>query len=396
MFLKVLIAFILGIAFGGFFPEYTGFCEIISTIFIRSIKLVIVPIIFFSLIAGMCSHADDKSRVSKLFAKAIIYFEIMSILAILITFGFMLLFKPGQGVDTHAFPDADISRFVAKAQGATFKDFLYGIFPDNFFDTLTSDHLLAVIFLALISSIAILRMPQHKPVIRFVEHMNQFFFQIINLVISFSPIATFAAISYSVGHAGIDSLSNLAGLVLVVILSMVFFCLFISFVAVLFFGIPVMKLLVYIKQELLIALATSSSESVFPQLLDKLQKFGYPKKSVSFVLPLGYSFNLDGTAIYVTAGTLFIQQAYQVPFATSDYLMLFFIMIFTSKGAAGVTGAGFITLAATLASIPGNPLPVAGLTILLGIDRFMSDARTICNIVGNVVGTAVISTSERK
>jgi aerobic C4-dicarboxylate transport protein len=197
-----------------------------------------------------------------------------------------------------------------------------------------------------------------------------------------------------VGQAGLASLSNLASLVLVIVLSMVVFCVLISLIARIFFGIPVIRLMVFIKQELILAYATSSSESVFPQLLEKLQAFGCTKRVASFVLPMGYSFNLDGTAIYVTAGAIFIQQAYGVTFTMTEYLTLFFILLFTSKGAAGVMGAGFITLSATLAAIPGQPIPLEGLAILLGIDRFMSDARTICNIVGNAVGTLIIAKSE--
>ncbi len=394
VFIKILLAFVLGILYGVFFPNHTGIFEIISTIFIRCIKLVVVPIIFFSLIAGMCSHAKEEKGMSRLFVKTIVYFEVMSLIAILITFGAMIVFAPGHGVDVKSFPQPDISSYVAKVQGTNLKQFVYSIFPDNFFHTLTQDHLLAVIFLALLSAVAILRIPKNEPLLAFVENANKFFFQIINLIIGFSPIATFSAIAYSVGQAGLHSLMNLGGLILVVVLSMLVFCVLISVIASLFFKIPVLRLLVYIKQEMVLAYATSSSESVFPQILSKLQKFGCSKRVASFVLPMGYSFNLDGTAIYVTAGALFIQQAYQVTFTMQEYLTLFVILLFTSKGAAGVTGAGFITLSATLAAIPGTPIPLAGLAILLGIDRFMSDARTICNIVGNAVGTLIIAKSE--
>ncbi len=396
MFIKVLVAFILGILYGVFLPDYTGFFEIVSSIFVRSIKMIVVPIIFFSLVAGMCSHAKEEKQkgMTRLFIKTLVYFEIMSLLAILITFGAMLYFAPGLGLDTKSFPQADTSQFTSRLQDAGLKQFLYTIFPDNFFATFTQDHLLAVIFLAVISSVAILRTRQNEALIDFVENANRFFFQVINLIIGFAPYATFAAIAFSVGQAGLQSLMNLGSLVLVIIFSMLMFCVLICAVAKIFFGIPVFKLLVFIKQELILAYATSSSESVFPQLLTKLQNFGCTKRVVSFVLPMGYSFNLDGTAIYVTAGAIFIQQAYGVSFSMGEYLTLFFILLFTSKGAAGVMGAGFITLSATLAAIPGRPIPLEGLAILLGIDRFMSDARTICNIVGNAVGTLIIAKSE--
>jgi aerobic C4-dicarboxylate transport protein len=394
MFIKVLFAFVLGILYGVFFPDYTGLFEIVSNVFVRSIKLVVVPIIFFSLLAGMCSHAREEKGMPRLFMKTIVYFEVMSLIAILITFGLVLYFAPGSGLDIQSFPKSDTSSYIERVKGTGLKDFVYTIFPDNFFATLTQDHLLAVIFLAIISAIAISRTRKNEAMITFVEEANRFFFQVIHIIIGFSPYATFAAIAYSVGHAGLSSLSNLASLVGVIILSMFVFCVLICLIARIFFGIPILRLLVYIKQELLLAYATSSSESVFPQLLEKLEKFGCSKKVVSFVLPMGYSFNLDGTAIYVTAGAVFIQQAYQVSFSVTQYLTLFFILLFTSKGAAGVMGAGFITLSATLAAIPGQPIPLEGLAILLGIDRFMSDARTICNIVGNAVGTLIIAKSE--
>ncbi len=394
MFLKIIIAFVLGILYGVFFPDYLGPMEVLSTIFIRCIKMVVVPIIFFSLIAGMCSHANEEHGISRLFVKTIVYFEVMSLLAILVTFAAMLFFAPGVGIDTKSFPEMNISHYVAKVQGSSLKQFAYSIFPDNFFHAMTEDHLLAVIFLALISSVAILRIKNNERILGFVADANKFFFQIIHIIIGFSPIATFASIAYSVGRAGIDSLKNLGALVLVVLFSMAVFCVLIAVIASVVFRIPVFRLMSFLKQEMILAYATSSSESVFPQLLAKLQKFGCSKRIASFVLPMGYSFNLDGTAIYVTAGALFLQQAYQVTFSVHEYLMLFLVLLVTSKGAAGVTGAGFITLSATLAAIPETPIPLAGLSILLGIDRFMSDARTICNIVGNALGTLIIARSE--
>lgn len=395
MFIKVLLAFILGILYGVFFPTYTGVFEVISAIFVRSIKMVVVPIIFFSLVAGMCSHAKEEKGMTRLFIKTLVYFEIMSLLAILITFAAMLHFVPGEGLDINSFPRADTSSYVTRLKDSGLKQFLFTIFPDNFFATLTHDHLLAVIFLAVVSSVAIMRVPKNESLISFVNNANKFFFQVINLVIGFAPVATFSAIAYSVGQAGISSLVSLGNLVLVIILSMFVFCFILCLIAQLFFGIPVLRLFAFIKQELILAYATSSSETVFPQLLTKLESFGSSKRVASFVLPMGYSFNLDGTAIYVTAGAIFIQQAYGVSFSMTEYLTLFFILLVTSKGAAGVMGAGFITLSATLAAIPGQPIPLEGLAILLGIDRFMSDARTICNIVGNAVGTLIIAKSEK-
>ncbi|MBP6217811.1 MAG: cation:dicarboxylase symporter family transporter [Oligoflexales bacterium] len=396
MFRNIFLAFIGGVAFGILCPGTTDNFDVASALFVRCIKMVVVPIIFFSLVAGMCKHSsENKGGVKRLFIKTLLYFEVMSLVSILITFGFMLLLRPGEGLDLSPFQNIDISHFKVKSESSSLKDFFFSVFPDSFFGTLTHDNLLTVIFLAVISSLAIMSMPKNKLIIMFVEEANRFFFQLIHLVVKFSPIAIFAAIAHTIGQSGLASLVSLSYLILTVLASMMVFCLALACVAQFIFKIPIVKLFIHIKQELLIAFATSSSETVFPQLLEKLESFGCSQKTTTFVLPMGYSFNLDGTAIYVTAGALFIQQAYHIPFTPMDYVQLFLILLVTSKGAAGVTGAGFVALSATLAAIPETPIPLAGLGILLGIDRFMSDARAMSNIIGNVIGTLIIAKSEK-
>lgn len=394
MFRTIIFAFILGLLFGIFFPSATANFDLISVLFVRCIKMVVVPIIFFSLVAGMCKHSSEGQGVKKLFIKTLVYFELMSVIAIILTFALMLLFRPGDGIDLSPFQSIDISSFRSKTQHTSIREFVFSIFPESFFGTLTRDNLIAVIFLSVVSALSILKLPKNAAIIHFVDEANRFFFQLIHLVVKFSPIAIFAAIAHTIGQSGIKSLASLSYLIFVVLVSMLVFCFVLGLIAQFVFRIPVLKLLVHIKQEMLLAFATSSSETVFPQLLEKLESFGCSQKTASFVLPMGYSFNLDGTAIYVTAGALFIQQAYHVSFSFADYLQLFLILLVTSKGAAGVTGAGFVALSATLATIPGTPIPLEGLAILLGIDRFMSDARTICNIVGNAVGSLIIAKSE--
>lgn len=393
-FVRVIIAFVCGIAWGLLFPSTAPFLGVVASAFVKCIKMVVVPIIFFSLVAGICSHDDGGKSVRSLFIKTIIYFEVMSILAILITFAITLLWRPGAGIDIAAFPAMDVSAYIEKGKNLTFSDFLLNIIPDSFFAALTGDKLLSVIFLAILFSIAVLRLPNREPIVRFINQGNRIFFQIMGIIIAFSPIATFAAIGYSVAHSGLDVLASLVNLLGVVLVSMIAFCSLLALIARWVYGIPVLRLMKSIKEEMVLAFATSSSESVFPQLLVKLEKFGASKKVVNFVLPMGYSFNLDGSAIYVTAGAIFIQQAYHIPFGPSDYLTLFCILLFTSKGAAGIAGAGFITLSATLGAIPGHPIPIEGLGLLLGIDRFMSDMRTICNVTGNTIGTMIIARSE--
>jgi aerobic C4-dicarboxylate transport protein len=395
LFLQIIIAVILGIIVGILAPRFAIELKIIATIFIKFIKMVISPIVFISIILGVCSHGKNNA-IGKLALKTLIYFEIMSIVAVLLTFGMMLYFQPGAGINVSNFHNIDISSFKPKGEATSgFKDFIINMIPENFFATLAGDNLLAVIVLAVIFSIAILNIKNNKNIISFLELTNQIFFKLIDMISKISPIAAFGAIASTVGFQGIKIISLLANFILILSLSMLLFSILLYFIGKLY-GFSPIKLMKHIKDEMSIAFGTSSSESVFPQLLQKLESFGCSKKVVSFVLPTGYAFNLDGTAIYVTAGALFIQQAYNIPFHTSEYLTLLFTILIVSKGAAGITGAGFVTLSAILSAMPGHLIPIEGLALLLGIDRFMSDARTVTNIIGNTVGTVIIAKSENE
>ena len=393
LFIQVMLAVILGIIVGVFAPDIAVELKLIATLFIRFIKMVISPVVFVSIILGVCSHSKH-GGIGKLAFRTLVYFEIMSVVAIAITFGYMLLFQPGSGFNISIFQGVDVSKFKPKA-GSTggFGEFITHMVPENVFATLAGDNLLAVIVLAVIFSIAILQIKNNDKIINFLQSANDIFFKMIGIISRISPLAAFGAIAATVGQQGLSSLTMLVYFILILGISMVSFWIVLYFIGRLY-GFSAIKLMKHIKEEMSIAFGTSSSESVFPQLMQKLETFGCSKKVVSFVLPTGYAFNLDGTAIYVTAGAVFIQQAYNIPFTITEFFMLIFTILIVSKGAAGITGAGFVTLSAILAAMPGHIIPIEGLALLLGIDRFMSDARVVTNIIGNTIGTVIIAKSE--
>jgi aerobic C4-dicarboxylate transport protein len=393
LFIQVMLAVILGIIVGVFAPDIAVELKLIATIFIRFIKMVISPVVFVSIILGVCSHSQH-GGVGRLAFRTLVYFEVMSIVAIAITFGYMILFQPGAGFNISLFQGVDVSKFKPKS-GSTggFGEFLTHMVPENVFATLAGDNLLAVIVLAVIFSIAILQIKDNTKIIHFLQSANDIFFKMISIISRVSPLAAFGAIAATVGQQGISALTMLIYFILILGISMVSFWM-VLFIVGKIYGFNAIKLMKHIKEEMSIAFGTSSSESVFPQLMQKLETFGCSKKVVSFVLPTGYAFNLDGTAIYVTAGAVFIQQAYNIPFTTTEFFMLLLTILIVSKGAAGITGAGFVTLSAILAAMPGHIIPIEGLALLLGIDRFMSDARVVTNIIGNTIGTVIIAKSE--
>ena len=393
--LQVILAIIAGVIVGLIAPELGKQLNVISIIFIKLIKLVIVPLIFVSIIIGICGHHHEKG-VGTLALRSLIYFEIMSIVAILLSFGVTAYLQPGAGFNINAMKGVDVSQYVTQTTSTEgFIAFIVSIVPDSLVGALSGHSLLPVVVLSVIISIAIMQIPKamRDTTLEVLKIPNAILFSIIGMIATVSPLAAFGAIASAVGHHGLGALLPLGYLVLTIIITMLLFIVILGIVSRCY-GFSIIALIRHIKSEFLVAFSTSSSEAVFPQLMVRLQQFGCSKSVVSFVLPAGYSFNLDGSAIYIVGGALFIQQAYGIPFNFADYLMLFSIILVTSKGAAGVTGAGFVTLAATLAAIPGHIIPLEGLALLLGIDRFMSDLRTICNVIGNSVATVIIAKAQ--
>jgi aerobic C4-dicarboxylate transport protein len=392
---QVIIAMIIGVLFGVFFPAQAGNMKVLADIFVKAIKMVIAPIIFLTIVNGIAGMGDMK-KVGRIGGKTLLYFEIVSTIALAIGILFANVFHPGTGVNAHL-AKGDISQYTkAAAQGGHgFWDYILGIIPDSFVGSLAKGDLLPILVLAVLFGAALSGMGERgKIVIDFFEKVSEVFFKIVNIIMYYSAIAAFGAISYTIGKFGVGSLVSLGKLFALMLLAMAVFIIVVLGTVAKIYNFSIFKFISYIKDEIFLVLGTSSSESALPKMVEKLEKFGCSKSVVGLVIPTGYSFNLDGTNIYLAFSALFIAQAYGVPLSLTQQIVLLGVLMLTSKGAAGVTGAGFITLAATLAVFPS--VPVEGIALLLGIDRFMSTARAITNLIGNGAATVVIAKMEKE
>lgn len=393
---QVLIAILLGIIVGVMFPEFGASLKILADIFIKLIKMLIAPIIFLTVVIGIGSMGDVK-KVGKIGGKALIYFEIVSTFALAIGLLVVNIVKPGEGFDTETVNGADVAQYTQQAAAAEhgFGAFIMQIIPDNVVGALANGELLPVLFSAILFGIAAAAIGEPaKPVITFFERVADIFFKIVNMVMKVSPIGAFGAMSYTIGNFGVKSLGNLGFLMLSVYITMFIFIMFIIGTITRFYGFKITKFIKYLKDEIFIVIGTSSSESALPSMMRKLENYGCSKQVVGLVVPTGYSFNLDGTSIYLSMAAIFIAQAFGVDLDIWHQITLLAILMLTSKGAAGVTGSGFITLAATLAAFP--MIPVEGIALLIGVDRFMSEARAVTNLIGNGVATVVVSKIENE
>jgi len=393
---QVLIAIVLGIIVGATFPEFGAQLKILADIFIKLIKMLIAPIIFLTVVIGIGSMGDVK-KVGKIGGKALIYFEIVSTFALAIGLIVVNIVQPGKGFNTEAANGADVSQYTEAAAATEhgIGAFIMQIIPDNVVGALANGELLPVLFSAVLFGIAAAAIGEPaKPVITFFERVADIFFKIVNMVMKVSPIGAFGAMSYTIGNFGLKSLGNLGFLMLSVYITMFIFIVVIIGLISSYFGFSIFKFIKYIKDEIFIVIGTSSSESALPSMMRKLENYGCSKQVVGLVIPTGYSFNLDGTSIYLSMAAIFIAQAYGVDLDVWHQITLLAILMLTSKGAAGVTGSGFITLAATLAAFP--MIPVEGIALLIGVDRFMSEARAVTNLIGNGVATVVVSKMEKE
>ncbi|MET4560445.1 dicarboxylate/amino acid:cation symporter [Lysinibacillus parviboronicapiens] len=393
---QVLIAIVLGIIVGAVFPEFGASLKILADIFIKLIKMLIAPIIFLTVVIGIGSMGDVK-KVGKIGGKALIYFEIVSTFALAIGLLVVNIVQPGKGFNTEAANGADVSQYTEQAAAAEhgIGAFIMQIIPDNVVGALANGELLPVLFSAVLFGLAAAAIGEPaKPVIKFFEQVADIFFKIVNMVMKISPIGAFGAMSYTIGNFGLKSLGNLGFLMLSVYITMFIFITLIIGLITRYFGFSIFKFIKYIKDEIFIVIGTSSSESALPSMMRKLENYGCSKQVVGLVVPTGYSFNLDGTSIYLSMAAIFIAQAYGVDLDIWHQITLLAILMLTSKGAAGVTGSGFITLAATLAAFP--MIPVEGIALLIGVDRFMSEARAVTNLIGNGVAAVVVSKMEKE
>jgi aerobic C4-dicarboxylate transport protein len=396
LYVQVLIGVGLGIAVGALWPEFGASLKPLGDAFVKLIKMAIAPVIFCTVAAGIARMGDMKA-FGRLGVRTLIYFEVVSTLALIIGLIVGRLAHPGQGfnVDPATLDPSIAAGYLAKAEhGEGLVPYLLNLIPDAFFGAFASGQLLQVLVIAILTGFACTRMGEFGDrAAGVLDDIARLFFGIIGVVVRLAPIGAFGAMAFTIGKYGVGALVNLGALIGTFYLTALLFVLVVLGAIAWLSGFSILKFIAYIREELLIVLGTSSSESVLPQMMQKLRRLGAGRTTVGLVIPTGYSFNLDGTNIYMTLATLFLAQATNTPLTLTQELTLLGVAMLTSKGASGVTGAGFITLAATLAVIPD--LPIAALALLVGVDRFMSECRALTNLVGNGVATLVIARWER-
>jgi aerobic C4-dicarboxylate transport protein len=391
LYIQVLIAIALGIVIGHFFPKTGVALKPLGDGFIALIKMMIAPIIFCTVVHGIGSMSDLK-KVGRVGVKTLFYFEAVSTLALAIGLLIGEILKPGAGfnIDPATLDPKAVATYVSRAKEEGIVAHLMGIIPDSFFGALARGDLLQVLLVSILSGFAISRLGElGKKINTVIDGAAKIFFGVIRIIVQVAPIGAFGAMAFTIGAYGLGSLVNLAALIATFYLTSVLFILVVLGTIAHFAGFSILRFIAYIKDELLIVLGTSSSETVLPHMIQKMEHLGASQSVVGLVIPTGYSFNLDGTNIYMTLATLFLAQATNTPLTLGQELGILAIAMITSKGASGVTGAGFVTLAATLAIIPD--IPVQSIALILGIDKFMSECRALTNLVGNGVATIVIS-----
>ena len=389
---QVLVAVSLGILLGVVAPDTAKSLKPLGDTFINLVKMVITPIIFLTIVHGIASMADLR-RLGRVGGKALLYFELVSTLALAIGLIIVNVTKPGAGLDISTMQLGDVSKYTTAGAQQSTLEFLLHIVPSNIVAAFASGELLPVVFFSVLFGVALTAVGDAgRDIADLLVRFQAVFFKIVSMVMVLAPIGAFGAMAYTVGAFGLKTLVPLARLMLDVYLTMAVFVFVVLGLICRAYGFRIWKFLRFIREEILLVLGTSSSEAALPRMLIKLEQYGCAKPVVGLVIPTGYSFNLDGTSIYLSMATIFIAQVYKVDLSITQQLTLLGILMLTSKGAAGVTGSGFIVLASTLAAT--RTVPVEGVALLLGVDRFMSEARAITNLIGNGVATLVVSRSE--
>jgi aerobic C4-dicarboxylate transport protein len=391
LYVQVLIAIALGVALGHFYPSAGADMKPLGDAFIKLIKMIIAPIIFCTIVVGIAGMEDMK-KVGKTGGYAVLYFEIVSTVALIIGLVIVNFWQPGAGmnVDPTTLDTKGIDKYVGPGKMQSTTEFLMNIIPTSVVDAFAKGDMLQVLFFSILFGYAMHAFGERgKPVFELIEKLSHVLFGIVGVIMKVAPIGAFGAMAYTIGKHGVGSLVQLANLMGAFYLTCVVFVVVVLGGIAKAHGFSIFKLIKYIKEELFLVLGTSSSESALPRLMAKMENAGAQKSVVGLVVPTGYSFNLDGTSIYLTMAAVFIAQATNTPMDLSQQITLLLILLLTSKGAAGVTGSGFIVLAATLSAV--GTVPVAGLALILGIDRFMSEARALTNFIGNSVATLVVA-----
>ncbi len=393
---QVIIAIILGITLGLLWPEAGKNMKPLGDTFINAVKMVIAPIIFLTIVLGIAKMGDMK-KVGKVGGKAFIYFEVVTTFALIIGLIVVNVIKPGAGLDFDKLQKGDVSQFTSGGAegGINWVDFVTHIVPQNMVDAFAKGDILQVLFFSILFGVGLTALGEKgKPVIDFFDKLLQIFFNIVGYIMKAAPIGAFGAMAFTIGNFGLSSLLPLGKLMISVYMTMILFVVIVLNIICKMYGFSLWKYLKYIKDEILIVLGTSSSESVLPRMMNKMERFGCSKSVVGLVIPTGYSFNLDGTSIYLSMAVVFLAQVFNIDLSLTQQITIIAILMLTSKGAAAVTGGGFIVLASTLSAM--QVIPVEGLALLLGVDRFMSEARAIINLIGNGIATIVVSKSENE
>lgn len=396
LYVQVIIAILLGILCGFLFPDFGKSLKPLGDAFVKLVKMIIAPIIFCTVVHGIASMQDLK-KLGRVGFRALVYFEIVSTVALGLGLLVVNIWKPGVGfnVDATTLDPTIAQSYAAKAHDATMVDFLLNIIPRSFFDAFASGDLLQVLLVSILSGFAISFMGSRgKPILDALGLGQQIFFGVMHIIVKVAPLAAFGAMGFTVGSYGIGALGRLLSLMGAFYLTAGIFVVFVLGGISALAGFSIFRFIAYIREEILLVLGTSSSETALPGMLEKMRRLGCAESTVGFVIPAGYSFNLDGTNIYLTMAAVFLAQATGTPLGIQEQLTLMLVAVVSSKGASGVTGAGFITLAATLAAVPS--IPIQSLALLVGIDRFMSECRAITNLIGNGVATVVISRWEKE
>ncbi|MDX8291055.1 cation:dicarboxylase symporter family transporter [Metabacillus indicus] len=394
---QIFIGLTLGILVGVVWfndPRVAAVLQPLGDLFLRLIKMIVIPIVISSLIVGVAGAGNGK-HVGRLGGKTILYFEIITTVAIVLGVLLANVFQPGQGVDLESAQKTDIQQYVDTSEEQSEKSvaetFLH-IVPTNFFKSVVEGDMLAIIFFSVLFGLGVAAIGERgKPVLQFFDGVSHAMFHVVNLVMKVAPLGVFALIGVTVSKFGIDSLLSLGKLVVLVYAALIFFLIVVLGAVAKWAGVNIFSLLRYIKDELLLAFSTSSSETVLPRIMEKLEKMGCPKGIVSFVVPIGYTFNLDGSVLYQAIAALFLAQVYGIELTIVQQLTLILVLMVTSKGMAAVPGTSFVVLLATLGTIG---IPAEGLAFIAGVDRIMDMARTVVNLVGNTLAAIVMSKSE--
>ena len=397
LYFQVIVAILLGVLLGVFQPGLAETMKPLGDGFIKLVKMMIAPIIFATVVTGIAGMQDTK-KVGRVGIKAILYFEIISTLALIIGLIIVNFFQPGSGmhVDPLTLDQSAVAKYVTTAKGGHgVVDFFMNIIPENIVSSLAEGNILQVLLFSVLFGFALSNVGEKAaPFLRGIKSLEAGLFGVIKIIMKVAPIGAFGAMSFTIGKYGLGSLASLGQLMLSFYTTCIIFIVLVLGSVMKFTGYKLFRLLKYIREEIIIVLGTSSSEAALPGLMEKMEKIGCSRSVVGLVVPTGYSFNLDGTSIYLTMAAVFLAQATGTPLDLSHQITLLLVLLITSKGAAGVTGSGFITLAAVLPVV--GTVPVASLALILGIDRFMSEARAITNLIGNAVATVVVAKWEKE